>query len=175
MAEYYSFVTKLIKENNVLRGVEVGTWQGNLSSYVLETCLDLTWISIDAWKYFGLEYKDGTNISQDKMEMVYASVKQKLLKFGSKSIIKRSLSLGAAKHIEDLSLDMVFIDANHTHKAVKEDIYAWWPKVKDNGIISGHDIHHPPVEQAVREAFGINFSANKKARIWYLKKQGQLL
>lgn len=33
----------------------------------------------------------------------------------------------------------MFIDACHDYKCVKEDILAWYPKVKVGGYISGHD------------------------------------
>lgn len=49
-------------------------------------------------------------------------------------------SLEAAKQIEDKSLDICFIDADHSYSAVKEDILAYIPKVKDGGILCGHDL-----------------------------------
>jgi predicted O-methyltransferase YrrM len=45
----------------------------------------------------------------------------------------------AAKAIKDESLDLVFIDGNHGYSAVKEDIELWYPKVRQGGILSGHD------------------------------------
>ena len=40
---------------------------------------------------------------------------------------------------EDERLDFVFIDANHSYEACLEDIRLWFPKVKPNGVIAGHD------------------------------------
>jgi len=45
---------------------------------------------------------------------------------------------------------MVFIDANHKYQHVKEDIMAWLPKVKDSGILCGHD--YCPAETGVYRA-----------------------
>lgn len=49
--------------------------------------------------------------------------------------------------LEDL--DLVYIDANHDYKYVREDILAWWPKIKKGGVLAGHDYQHHGVEAAV--------------------------
>ena len=54
------------------------------------------------------------------------------------SFIKMS-SRAAAKYVRDGCLDLVFIDANHSYEAVKQDIELWLPKVRKGGIVSGHD------------------------------------
>lgn len=40
---------------------------------------------------------------------------------------------------EDGWFDYVYIDSDHTYEAVKKDIELWWPKVKEGGILAGHD------------------------------------
>jgi hypothetical protein len=49
-------------------------------------------------------------------------------------------SLEAAKLIKNKSLDICFIDADHRYDSVKADILAYVPKVKDGGILCGHDL-----------------------------------
>ena len=65
----------------------------------------------------------------------------------------RATSLEAAKVISADFLDMVFIDADHSYEAVKADILAWSPKVKQGGLLCGHDYDDPDygVTQAVNE------------------------
>lgn len=48
-------------------------------------------------------------------------------------------SVDVAKTFEDGSLDFVYIDADHSYEAVKEDYNAWLPKVRKGGVIAGHD------------------------------------
>jgi predicted O-methyltransferase YrrM len=57
----------------------------------------------------------------------------------------------AADQIADNSLDLVFIDANHSYDYVKKDIIKYTPKLKENGLLTGHDIDYPGVNQAVNE------------------------
>ena len=50
-------------------------------------------------------------------------------------------SVEAAKGVADGSVDFVYIDANHIFEAVMIDIEAWKPKVKQGGVIGGHDFY----------------------------------
>ena len=45
----------------------------------------------------------------------------------------------AAECFEDGYFDFIYIDADHNYTAVLRDIQCWWPKLRNNGIIAGHD------------------------------------
>jgi predicted O-methyltransferase YrrM len=71
------------------------------------------------------------------------------------NIVKiKGTSIEMAKKFDDGFFDVVYIDANHEKKYILSDIQAWLPKVKKNGIISGHDYSVIGVGLAVREVFG---------------------
>jgi hypothetical protein len=42
----------------------------------------------------------------------------------------------------DHTLDMVFLDGDHTAEGVREDILAWAPKLRAGGVLAGHDYGH---------------------------------
>lgn len=74
-----------------------------------------------------------------------------------KNIVKiRKTSLEAAKDFKDYSLDAVYIDAEHDYASVKSDIRTWKWKVKDGGIISGHDYHLPHIANILAEEELVN-------------------
>ena len=84
------------------------------------------------------------------------------------------VSWETAGQFKNNSVDFVFIDADHHYESVKKDILAWYPKVKEGGIISGHDfnINAPlvaerDVQKAVEEIF-TDFKVEN--RIWWLRK-----
>lgn len=73
-------------------------------------------------------------------------------------------SLEAAIKCDDEHAAAVFIDANHSYEAVRDDIEAWWPKVKAGGLLCGHDYHSfDGVKTAVEHHFG---------KRWFLKDAG---
>lgn len=57
----------------------------------------------------------------------------------------------AAHIFENNSLDFVYIDASHDYESVKQDLQAWYPKLKIGGTIGGHDYEWGGVKQAVDE------------------------
>jgi predicted O-methyltransferase YrrM len=71
----------------------------------------------------------------------------------------RMTGAAAASLIADGSLDLVYIDADHSYPAVRHDIAARLPKIRRGGFITGHDYYRddPLVEgvcRAVDERFG---------------------
>ena len=60
-------------------------------------------------------------------------------------------SLEAVKLFNDGYLDFCYIDSSHTYEETKKEIKAWYPKVKDENILAGHDYNAPEVMRAVDE------------------------
>lgn len=51
-------------------------------------------------------------------------------------------------------LGFVYIDATHEFDSVLSEIKAWWPLIREGGLLAGHDYSpesHPEVVQAVNE------------------------
>ena len=69
-----------------------------------------------------------------------------------------STSVAAAEMFPDKMFDLVFVDADHSARAVFADLEAWEPKVKPGGVLSGHDYgshNHPGVKPAVDFFFAL--------------------
>lgn len=62
-------------------------------------------------------------------------------------------SVEAARIFAGGSLDFVYLDAQHDVESVREDLAAWWPKVRAGGMLAGHDYDRcwPGVIEAVNE------------------------
>jgi hypothetical protein len=70
----------------------------------------------------------------------------------------------------DKKIDVIFIDGDHTYEGCKRDIEAWYPHMKERGIMFFHDCDEssPGVVQAVFEFFN-NLPKDGYAGIWLYK------
>ncbi len=121
-------------------GVEVGVFRGDFSELLLRTwkCTHLT--SVDPWREFSAdEYVDLCNLSQSKQDENHAVTLHRLAKFGDRSTVLRTTSEEAARRFNNGSLDFVYLDAQHHYEAVQQDLALWHQKIRQGGVIGGHD------------------------------------
>ena len=140
--------------------IEIGSYQGYSTKVFVDNMLNLKSITcIDQWKN---GYDDNDGASSSDMTAAEQHFDDYIYNRSDKvSKLKMSGNDGA-KLVEDESVDFVYIDACHTYEAVKEDIINFYPKVKKDGWIAGHDIDWPSkedpkfpgVRKAVIELFG---------------------
>lgn len=138
----WNCIAEVLKNRNHKVGAEVGVWTGKFTYNILTLLPDIkTYYAIDAWKMYG-DYKNSlksdTFIKAD-YDNIFKTYKNQVKKFKNKIITLRMMSDEALNKIPDLSLDFIFIDANHSYEYAKQDITNWSTKVKINGLISGHD------------------------------------
>lgn len=150
-------------------GVELGVYQGKMSGYLLEALPLLTLYMVDRWtEYTEEERKTSTGRmpkdSQDVFDTAYEMSVAVAQKYGRRAVIVQASTDDALDHVPH-SLDFVFIDADHSYEACKNDILNWRDRVKPGGILSGHDYgrqSHPGVTKAVDEIFpgGVDTDVN---------------
>ncbi len=104
-------------------------------------------------------------MSNEALESMYQNVKQKFAN-NPKVTIVRAFSPEAAELFEDNFFDWVYIDGNHNYSAIKNDLIRWYTKVKQGGLIAGHDYNNTPTSQVVT---AVNeFLLNNNLQMLYL-------
>lgn len=143
------------------RGAEIGVEQGCYAAALLAQVPGLHLVCVDAWQAYP-GYRE--HVTQAKLEGFYAATCARLA--GQSATIIRAWSEVAAAQVRDGSLDVVYIDANHTLPYVIADLACWAPKVRPGGIVAGHDYGRARVGQ-VREAVDA-WTAAYQIAPWYV-------
>lgn len=154
-------LSRIIKDNKFKIGAELGVEEGVTTCHLLHENKDLHIIAVDNF------------VTERSKELFDRGGVPKFIKSGRATHYKMSTA-EAAKHVEDGSLDFVFIDADHSYEGVKADIKIWDPKVKEGGYVIGHDYDYPKwwgkqVKQAVDEIYGEKVMTAPD-HLWYIKK-----
>ena len=125
---------------------EVGVLRGQLSGALLGGKPRLVLVMVDNWQASEnqpAQYKatrdehafaDAQRAGRHKADALLVSQG-----YGGRAPVLGMSSLEAASMIADGSLDLVFLDADHSEAGVFADLQAWIRKVKPGGWIGGHD------------------------------------
>ena len=129
-------LAELFAELGFKVGAEIGVEGGRYSEVLCKANPNLKLYCIDVWGVYPNYYD---HIDNSTMAAFYDDAKDRLASYDVTFI--RKFSMDAVEEFEDGSLDFVYIDANHMLPWVIDDIYHWDQKVKDGGIVSGHDYY----------------------------------
>ena len=142
---------KLVKDSGKkdLIVVEVGVADGRNSVSMLRNMPIKRLYLVDSYP----NYLDGPFIRAGiRQENYYMAMFNNLEPFLERVVfITRDSAYSSKLFIKD-TFDFVYIDGFHRYSQVKKDIEAWWPLVKEGGILGGHDLGHvdfPGVIKAV--------------------------
>ena len=119
--------------------VEVGTCRGDFGQIIVDKVKPKTFYAVDPLKLFPgmISYPGSEFENQERLDVLAESVSQRFSQNGHKLL--RGTSQEQSTKFDDETIDFVYIDGDHTYEGCKLDISLWWPKVKQGGIISGHD------------------------------------
>ena len=168
MPARYELLEQWVKANGWTKGAELGIFDGRTHLHLLETCPDLDLIGVDVWDMPG--FAEGPTKSGERCFCPYCSETRTSRRSGTvgqlrdrflmqraplnaRSRIMIEPTGPAARHIENGSLDFVFVDADHSTEGVSEDIEAWRPKIRPGGWMIGHDFNMRSVRDAVHQHF----------------------
>lgn len=140
------------------KGAEIGVGIGQFTNFLCKINPLLHMYAVDLWaaqpgndkKEGGESYEEGWNheANYERFRTLMEG------RYPERVTIIRDRTVEAAKAVPDGSLDFVFIDADHSYDAVLADYAAWAPKVRKDGLISGHDTHWPTVARALDKIGG---------------------
>jgi predicted O-methyltransferase YrrM len=160
--QFYNDVAAAMPNN--CRCVEIGVADGASSIFLAERLAGLN-------KQFTLRMVD--NLDYGRLDQLSDLYKRVYVSGQYENIEIVPLdSLNASLKYPDGYFDFVFIDSGHTYELTKAEVRLWWRKLKDGGILAGHDSHLDDVKKAVTELCDeVEFyETTKQWGVWKINK-----
>lgn len=160
--EYIYRLTKQSKKH-----LEIGTFSGkslfvagcamdNGSEILCVDPMDFTYVQ-DIDPYFRIPYDNSGGIKSWIEDIFDLTVKAlATIVPDTKITLVKETSVKAATQYDGGFFDTMYIDGVHIKQFVEMDIESWWPYLKPNGTMLGHDYsgQHIGVVEAVNDLFG---------------------
>lgn len=108
-------------------GIEIGVQYGGHSNDLLRLAEPKKLYLVDPW------IEQGENGDHNFNRVTKRFSKNKNIE------IIRGFSVETAKKFSDNHFDWIYLDALHDYDSIRDDIEAWYPKLKKGGIFGGHD------------------------------------
>lgn len=108
---------------------ECGVDEGDFSTLIQQMSNPKKLHLIDTWS--------SNRYNESKAQKVYSRFDSEIT--DGSVIINRLLSIEAAEIFDDNYFDWIYIDTAHNYKTTIQELYAFAPKVKRDGFITGHD------------------------------------
>lgn len=149
--------TKLVANRTVLLEyfpkhavvAEVGVDEGRYSEKILAIAAPRVLHLIDPW--------DSERYGESKMEIVGDKFKKQV--DSGQVVIHRGRCVDVLKGFADDYFDWVYLDASHRYRDTLEELEMCRLKVKDGGLIAGHDYAAGNVDRAIR--YGVVEAVNE--------------
>ena len=72
------------------------------------------------------------------LSSAYEKVRGRFVETRNVEVLKMDIAQAAGRFV-DGSLDVIYLDANHTYEFVLRDLYTWFPKLRRGGLFVCND------------------------------------
>ena len=139
-----AYILEQLDKNSKI--VEVGVWKGDFSRQIWNISSPNLLVLVDSWKFdekvrgCAPQVSGEEPLNQNFFDQAKKDTYDKFENIQNVHILDLN-SLEASSKYEDNFFDYIYIDAEHTYKAVTEDLEVWYPKLKKNGTLFGDDYY----------------------------------
>lgn len=168
----YGMIPYINRMKGELTGIEIGVLKGESSYVLLDSCSNIKKLyGIDPY----LPYKDlDLDRTKEDMEQYEAITKKNIESFGDRFELVKGKSGDVADKFENESIDFILIDSEHTEENLMNELNLYYPKIKKDGYIFGHDSNLPFIIDTVKKYRNENKIrvplSHSKNFVWFWKK-----
>jgi len=173
-ANRIDFCCELISEFKLQSVAELGVYRGDFAKELLEKNQGISgYTMIDPWRNL-TDWNKPANMNDNTFNEYYQETLRKTDFAREKRTILRGKTTEVIGKIENESIDLVYIDGDHTLKGITIDLVCLWPKVKQKGFLMGDDFtssiwqHSRDFEPTLVFPFAVYFAEAVNAKIFGL-------
>ena len=139
-----AYILEQLDKNSKI--VEVGVWKGDFSIQIWNISSPNLLVLVDSWKFdekvrgCAPQVSGEEPLNQNFFDQAKKDTYDKFENVQNVNILDLN-SLEASSKYKDNFFDYIYIDAEHTYKAVTKDLEVWYPKLKKNGTLFGDDYY----------------------------------
>jgi hypothetical protein len=166
-------IEELFKKHEIRVVIEVGSWLGGGSTrHMAEMLVKNKGVlyAVDTWLGSSTQ-QPGQMHFQPILKLAYPQFLSNMIHWNlTDVVIPLHMRSVEAAQILKVQPDLIYIDGEHTKEAVYEDLTAWYPFVKDHGILCGDDWCWDSVRAAVEQFAAENeLTIVSSGNLWQLE------
>ena len=129
----------IVSHCKVAHMTEVGVFRGKFAQTLLQNCAGIEhYTMIDPWQQLK-DWHKPANFSNSAFGEIHAEAMRRTGFARDKITVLRARTSEAARHIPAQSLDLAYIDGDHSLRGITIDLLLMFEKIKPGGMIGGDD------------------------------------
>ncbi len=134
--EIWSQIIQQLQAKDVL---ELGVFRGAFAEHILRHCQSIMhYYMLDPWQHLD-DWNKPSNFDQPSFDDAYSLAMAQTDFARERRIVLRGRTTETIDEISDESLDIAYIDGDHTLRGIAIDLIRTYPKIRPGGILGGDD------------------------------------
>jgi predicted O-methyltransferase YrrM len=166
--------TRFARETGAARIVEIGVYRGRFAARMLDDCPAIeTYYMVDPWRSLE-DWDKPANTTDEAFARFYREAMDRTAAHEAKRVVLRGTTTEVIDRVPDESLDLAYVDGDHTLRGITIDLVRVFPKVREGGWIGGDDFtpsiwqHGEDYEPTLVFPLAVHFAEAVGARIYGL-------
>jgi hypothetical protein len=119
--------------------LELGVLRGRFAERILRDCASITrYYMLDPWRHLE-DWNKPSNIDQPKFDVIFSEAMARTEFARARRIVLRGKTTEMIDRIPDASLDVAYVDGDHTLRGIAIDLIRTYPKIRPGGLLTGDD------------------------------------
>jgi hypothetical protein len=119
--------------------LELGVFRGAFAEQILRRCQSIVhYYMLDPWRHLD-DWNKPLNVDQPSFDDIFALATARTDFARERRVVLRGKTTEMIDEISDESLDIAYIDGDHTLRGIAIDLICTYPKVRPGGILGGDD------------------------------------